>query len=287
MSLDGGTVFVLLSEIRKNLGKVNAFMNEEKDFVEFDIIQIFAAVLHRWWVIALCAIICAGMMFGYTSMFVTPMYTSNILMYVNNSSSVSLGGQSIGISAGDISAAQTLVDSYCIILESRLTLEEVIKEADLDMSYEQLKGAISAQAVNGTEIFSVQVTDPNPAQACKIANTIATVLPEKIPNVVEGSSVKTVDFAVVPKSPSAPDIGKNTVLGFLVGFVVSALVVALVDMFNDTLYSEEWLAKSFDEKIPILSVIPDANEQASSKYGYGKRHYGYYYTSSSQKGSGK
>ena len=132
-------------------------MNEENEYVEFDILQILGAVLHRWWLIALCAILCAGVAFGYTKMFVTPLYTSKILMYVNNSSSVSIGSQSVGLSASDLSASKTLVDTYCIILESRLTLEEVIREADLDMTYGHLKSAISAQAVDGTEVFSVKV----------------------------------------------------------------------------------------------------------------------------------
>lgn len=260
-------------------------MNEEKEYMEFDIIQMLSAVLHRWWIILIAAFACAGMMFGYTKFFVTPMYTSNILMYVNNSSSVSIGSQSFGLSASDLSAAKTLVDTYCIILDSRLTLEEVIREADLDMTYDQLRNSISAQAVNGTEVFSVIVTDPDPQRACMIANTIAKVLPEKIPNVVEGSSVKAVDFAVVSSSPSSPNIGKNTMLGFLIGFVLSVVAVVLMDMFNDTLYSDEWLTKTFGDKIPLLSVIPNSNDRND---GYGKKRYGYYYTNNTQKkGSGK
>ena len=195
-------------------------MNEEKDYMEFDIIQMLTAVLHRWWIILIASFVCAGAMFGYTKFLVTPMYTSNILMYVNNSSSVSIGSQSFGLSASDLSAAKTLVDTYCIILDSRLTLEEVLKEGNLDMSYDQLRNSISAQAVNETEVFSVKVTDSDPQRACLIANTIAKVLPEKIPNVVEGSSVKTVDYAVVGVKVS-PSVIKDTVIGAVVGIVLA------------------------------------------------------------------
>lgn len=40
-----------------------------------------------------------------------------------------------------------------VILKTRGTLEEVIKEANLPYDYEQLSGMIEAGAVNSTEVF--------------------------------------------------------------------------------------------------------------------------------------
>ena len=63
---------------------------------------------------------------------------------------------------------------------------------------QKLKGMIQTESVNETEVFSITVTCDDPHEAEHIANTIARVLPDKISNVVEGSSVRVVDYAVVP-----------------------------------------------------------------------------------------
>ena len=72
------------------------------------------------------AIILAGLIFGAagfvgTKLFITPMYTSRALMYVNNSN-LSLGGSKVSISTAEISAAKSLVDTYTVILKTRMTL---------------------------------------------------------------------------------------------------------------------------------------------------------------------
>ena len=56
---------------------------------------------------------------------------------------------------------------------------------------------ITASAVNGTEIFEIVVTNPDNQKAELIANTIADVLPKKIANIVEGSSVRIVDLSLI------------------------------------------------------------------------------------------
>ena len=158
--------------------------------------------------IVVCGIICAALAFSYTVFMVTPLYQANCLIYVNNSS-FSVGSSSFSISSADISASQSLVDKYIVILKSRATLNEVIEEAGLNMSYGQLSGMVSAAAVNETEIFRVTVTSPDPEEAKLIANTIAEVLPVKVSDIIDGSSVRVVDYAVKPSVKSSPSITKS------------------------------------------------------------------------------
>ena len=71
-------------------------------------------------------------------------------MYVNNSN-LSVGSTSISLT--DLNAAQSLVDTYIVILKSRPTLEDVIEKANVSYTYEQLESMISASSVDGTEGF--------------------------------------------------------------------------------------------------------------------------------------
>ena len=63
------------------------------------------------------------------------------MMYVNNSS-ISVGSTQVNLN--DLTAAQSLVNTYIVILNTRGTLEEVIDQAGLSYDYETLSGMISA-----------------------------------------------------------------------------------------------------------------------------------------------
>ncbi len=242
--------------------------NEE---VEIDVGRVFRAVWDRAWIVAVAAVLCAVILFTYTFFFVTPQYNSAAMFYVNNNS-FSLGDASLSISSGDLVTSRGLVDSYIVILNTRETLNDVIDYAGVDVSYSALRGMISAAAVNETEIFQVTVTHPDPNEAEKLANAIAYILPKRIGTIIDGTSAKVVDSAVVPSSPSSPSYTKNTMVGFLLGFVLMVGVIALREIFDITIRSEEDMQRSC--KYPILAEVPDMT--ASSKggsyyYGYGRK----------------
>lgn len=249
-------------------------MKELQQIGEYDI-DLFRILKVLWQnviKIAICSIVCGIIAFSYTIFMVTPLYQANCMIYVNNSS-FSVGGSSFSISSADISASQSLVDTYIVILKSRATLNEVIEEAGLEMSYGQLSGMVSASPVNETEIFRVTVTSPDPDQAKLIANTIAEVLPVKVSDIIDGSSVRIVDYAVKPSVKSSPSVTKNTSVGLVIGFGLMSLIVVLLDLFDDVIRNEDYLTQTFD--IPILATIPNLGGGSHGRYGY--RKYGYRY----------
>ena len=228
-----------------------------------DLLRLFKALWRRIWAIILAAVICGGAAFSVAAFLITPTYEASALMYVNNSS-FSVGSTSFSISSSEISAAQSLVETYVVILETRSTLEDVIEAADLDYDYETLLGMIEAEAVNSTEIFSITVTSTDPEEAALIANTIAEILPDKISEIVDGSSVRVVDYAVTPVTKAAPSITYFTAAGILIGIVLSAIVIIILELSDDVIHSEDYLTQTYD--VPILASIPDLS--AKSKNGY-------------------
>jgi capsular polysaccharide biosynthesis protein len=235
---------------------------------EIDLLALARVLWHRAWVIVLAAVLVAAAAFGYTYCFVTPLYTAEALMYVNNSS-FSVGSTSFSISASELSAAQTLVDTYGVILKSRTTLEEVIREDGLTYTYEDLYDMIETSAVNSTEIFSVSVTSPSPAEAEYIANTIAEILPDKIADIVEGSDVRIVDYAVVPSTRTSPSYTTNTAIGGILGIILAAAFVVLQYLLDENIHTEDYLTQTYPD-IPLLAVVPDMTE------GKGRERGGYY-----------
>ena len=247
---------------------MNEIEMQKKDEIEIDIGRVFRAVMDNAWIVAIVAVVCAVLTFVGTFFFITPKYTSTAMFYVNNNS-FSLGDASLSISSGDLTTSRNLVDSYLVILNTRETLNDVIDYAGAGRSYSELKKMITSQSVNETEIFEVSVTSPSAQEAERLANAIAYILPKRIGTIIDGTSAKVVDAAVVPSRPSSPSYPKNTVVGFLLGFLLSVGVIALREIFDITIRSEEDVTQNCSH--PILAAVPDmtAPSKGGSYYYYG------------------
>lgn len=242
-------------------------MNGNNGEVVIDLFDLFGLFIKKLWLFIILTVVGAGAAFAYTFFLVTPLYKSSALLYVNNSD-LSIGGTSVSISSGDLTAAKSLVSTYSVILESRSVVNEVIEKSGVNYSYEKMVEMVEAKAVNNTEVFSITVTSPNPQEAEMLANLYAQVLPEKITEIVHGSDVHVVDYAVVANHRSSPSFTKNTVIGALVGFVIAAAIVVIAYISDDVIHTEDYLAGTYPT-VPLLSVVPDfVKSKNSGSYTY-------------------
>lgn len=257
---------------------------------EIDLLELARALWKNILIIALVAVLCGSAAFGYTAFLVEPQYQAKASMYVNNSS-FSFGSTSFSISTGELNASSSLVDVYIYILNSRTTMEDVIKEANLSYTPVELGNMVEAKGVNSTGGFEVTVTSSNPAEAELIANTIAKLLPNRISEIVDGSSVRIVDYAIIPSHRSGPSMVKNTAIGILAGAFLSSAVVVVMFLLDDkskTMIQSPDDLRALYPDIMVLAMIPDMR-LSDKKNDY----YSHYYESEPKKkevkanGSGK
>lgn len=242
-------------------------MTEQANAVtRVDAKRLLGNLWRKSWIVGIVAVVSAALMLCGSLLFVTPRYTASAMLYVSNSSiSISSG---FSISSSDLTAAQSLVRTYLVVLNSNSTLETVIREAEVSYTCEELREMITADAVNGTEVFEVSVTSEDPKEAKLIANAIAVVLPGRIASVVDGSTVRVVDYAEDPVKCSYPDYVLNTGIAFAAGAFLTVFVLVAKELANSTIRSEEYLTQTYKD-IPLLAVIPDAREKSKSNYhGY-------------------
>jgi len=242
---------------------------EKNDEIEIDLQRLLGALLKRSWLIGIVAVVFAVAAFLGTYFFITPQYQSVAMFYVNNSS-LSLGEASLSLESSDITASRNLVKSYIVILKTRETLNMVIDYAGVNRTYGQVRSMVSAASVDNTEIFQVVVTSPDPQEAEDLADAIAYVLPKRIGNIIEGTSAKVVDPAVLPANPSSPNYTKNTMIGFLGGAVLMALLIVVLELLDIAVRSEEDISRSCS--YPVLASVPDM--AAPEKSGYYYKRYG-------------
>lgn len=238
--------------------------NENLEVVEINLKRIFYVLWRRLWAILLVAALFGTIALSYALFFITPTYSAKAQLYVNNNY---VG--SPGFSSSQISAAQSLADTYMVIMVSHNVLDEVVQRTGLGYSYAQIRAMISATAINETEVFEVRVTCTNYQHSAIIANAIADVLPDKIAAVVEGSSVRIVDRAIENPNPVGPNHEKYFLLGAILGAVLTATIVIVIDLMDKSISSEDYLRQAY-ANVPLLAVIP-FNDSDKSAY-----HKGYY-----------
>ncbi|MBQ7121498.1 MAG: hypothetical protein IJO03_04460 [Clostridia bacterium] len=239
--------------------------NNLKEYYVIDFAHVVKSVWHRAWVVVISSVLAAVIAFSVAAFAITPTYSSSIMLYVNNSS-FTVGDLGFSISSSEISAAQSLVKTYTVLLKNRTTLEKIIKHTGVEYTWEELYEMIEAAPVNETEIMEVTVTSTDPYEAEKLANGIAKILPQRVSEIVEGSSMEVVDSAIANKEKVAPNITQFTAIGFVLGALFSLILLVILALLDNTVHDEEYIINNYN--YPVLAKIPDLLDTGAKKYSY-------------------
>ena len=224
---------------------------------ELDLKLLAKDVLKRAWLVVLCAAVLAAATLIYTVNFVTPTYKASVTMYVSNNAE----GTSNSVSSSNLAVALQLAKTYVNIIKSDMVLDKVINKAQLtSVSAEDVRKMLSAEVVDETEIFQVSIVSPNPKMSADIVNAIASIAPNEIHQIIEGSTAKVVDYAKVPTERYAPNYATNTILGALAGAVLAVAMIVIFRLSDNRIKDKEDLIQIC--KLPVLGSIPDFTEAA-------------------------
>lgn len=218
---------------------------------EIDLRKMLAVLINRWYII-----VAAGLAFGIaaflvTEFAITPLYAASGTMYVYNTDNRK---DNATITSSDISTSQKLVDTYIVIMQSDSVLDAVAEDVNLGYQPKEISKMFTASAINGTEIFKVTITNENQEHAQKICNSFLKISRPEIIRVVQAGSVEIIDNAKLPTQPVSPNKTKNVAMAVLIGLVLSAMAVILVEMFDTKIKTEDDITSILN--IPIIGSIP-------------------------------
>jgi len=134
-------------------------------------------------------------------------------------------------------------------------LSTVISELKLSGTTADLAGKVAVSVPTDTRIVSITVTNGDPNQASRIANTLREVAAEKIIAVTKVSDVTTLEEAEAPKSPSSPNIRRNVMIGFVGGAVAMVVLVLIVEVLDDRVKKPEDIEEVMG--MSLLGIVPD------------------------------
>lgn len=219
---------------------------------ELNLIDLIKILAKRIWLIVLSGIVCAALMFSYTAFFVKPSYVANATLIVKSNSDAQQNTASAILS--DINVAQRLVGTYRIVLTSDAAMNRLIDGYGINYSVKQLQKMISIEPVQESEVMRIKVTSGNPDDAVKIANALLEIAPDLLLDIVQVGSAKVVDNAATATKVSS-NIMLKTILGFLIGALLSAVVVFFIDQMDQTIRDEDDITTHYE--LPVLGMVPD------------------------------
>lgn len=218
---------------------------------EINLVELFFTLL-RHWKRVLCSALAGGILFcAYTMFLMTPMYTST-------SSVLILTKETTLASLADLQMGSQLTNDYSVLITSRPVLEDVIKNLKLDMEYRDLANCISVNNPTDTRILEISVTYPSATQSAKIVNELTTLASDFIGDMMEGVPPKIIETGEVPDQKTSPSVSKNTLIGVLIGLVLSCGIVTANMLMDDTIKSEDDVMHYLG--IPTLASIPDRKD---------------------------
>ena len=216
-----------------------------------DLREYFFILKKKMWIIVTSMIIC-GLISGIVSFFVlTPVYEANTSLIVNKEVENELAEMT---TSDDLRFVQQLALTYGEIIKSRTVITSTIDKLGLDMTYEDLAGAVSVTNVSDTQIIKISVQHNNPLIATKICNTIPEIFSTEVQRIVKASGVEVVDKAIVPENPIKPNKIMNIAIAVVLGAMASVFVIFLIEALNTKIKEP----KDIEEKlgIPVFGVVP-------------------------------
>lgn len=222
---------------------------------EIDLLELWYAIERRIWLVLLAGVAVAGIALAITMFLITPMYTSSSTMFV-------VTKETTLSSLADLQLGSQLTNDYKILIMSRPVLERTIQKLDLDMTYKNLREAVSISNPNDSRMLIVSVKQPDPELAKQVVDTLVSISADYISDKMEVTAPKIIEEGEVALYQTSPNVWRNTAVGAMLGILAAVLMISASVILNDSIQTEEDIDKYL--ALPVLAVVPDKKSDSSS-----------------------
>ena len=230
-------------------------MNTDKrqQDTEIDLLLLLRVLLSRIWLIAIAAVVLGIGAFVFSAFVLNKQYQSTAQMYI-------ISRQNEGTTTySDLQTSTQLVKDYKVLVTSRPVLEQVIGNLGLDMTTGQLENCITVSSATDSRVLTLAVTSSDPYMSKMIVDSLADVSAERICSVMQLDSANIFEYGNIPTSPASPSVKKYTMIGILLGIVLSSAVIIIIYLVDDTIKTSDDITEYLE--LSTLALIPIAEEE--------------------------
>ena len=237
---------------------------------ELDLKELFELFWSKKITIAVLVVVFAVIGAVYSIFFVTPKYKSSTTLVLtktesgenteqksNKTSASSTSSQADNeesITTTDITINSKLVATYSELIKSKTIIREVLSNLNIkELSEDSVRKNVSVSALKDTEVIEITVANENATYAAKIANGIAESFTKQVAEIYNINNVHVVDKAEVAEGPYNINHKKDIAIFALIGLVIAAGYILLVNMLDTTVKSSDDIEKNIE--VPVLASI--------------------------------
>lgn len=224
--------------------------NQQQDGeFEINLAELIPYLFHWFWLIAIVGLLTAAIGFAISAFVLTPKYQSTTKVYILNKNN-----DKDTVTVSDTQLATYLTKDFKELIKSRTVLETVITECGLNEGTGALSKKVSVSNTTDTRIISISVKDENPERAQYIANAVREVAAIHLREVMDLEAVNVVEDANLPKQPVEPSKRKFTLIGFLIGAVITIAILIIRYYLDDSIKTSEDIERYLG--MTTLATIP-------------------------------
>lgn len=220
--------------------------------------RILGILLHRIGLIIISGVFVGLVFFLYTTFFITPMYSTSTMIFVQNYSRAAQpadGDDTSEAAKSNNRTAQKIFNSD-ISGSAALANTCVILFRNSDAITSQYNGcSVDIATEDNTFYITITVSGSNPKLCADTANKIATTCDSVFKESFEYGQIGTIRTAKEPMAPYSPNKLKNTLIGVAIGLVAACLLAVLMELIDITIKPDDDLAEMYN--IPVFAEIPD------------------------------
>lgn len=155
--------------------------------------------------------------------------------------------------AQEVQSNIQLVNTYSEIVKSPRIIDKVSKKLDRAYSTSELSSMVSVSNQAESQLLNIAVDSKSEGDSEKIANTVAQVFSEEVPDIMSVDNVSILSEADDTAKQVAPKTVINIVLGVVIGLIIALLIIFIKELLDKRIKSEEDVANELD--IPVLGSI--------------------------------
>jgi capsular polysaccharide biosynthesis protein len=211
---------------------------------EISILELVQLLFRYIWLIIVLTLLGGVIAFGVSSFILEPTYVASSTVYIRPRVN---DGQ---ISTGELAANARLANTYAEIARSNAVLRNV-RVSGFDTI--QIRNSISIAAVRDTEIMRFSSTTTSPIAAASIVNQVVTQFIAEVYEIIEIENLYIIDRAEPNYEKVGPNVTLNTLIGLVLGGMISIGIIFLITMLDHTLSGREQVEALLE--VPVLGEI--------------------------------
>ncbi len=227
--------------------------------------KILAILLHRIGFILAATAVMALLFFMYTSIVITPRYSTSAMIFIQNydkakasNSSNQTSSDSGGNSNSNTSNNQVAKKIFSSDISGSSSLAKICVTLfqNTDEITQLYDGCTVNMAVNENTFYvTITVDGTDPVKCANVANQISEQCINVYPKYFDYGQIGIIRTAKEPTAPYSPDKLKNTLIGAAIGLVLACVISILLELIDTTIKPDEDLSEIY--KVPVFAEIPD------------------------------